>query len=487
LWIRFAKCRRTGTSVETPKPRDLSPHRYDSPPLRLAARLARLTLPAQTSEEGLPPVEQIPPQEPKHDPYAAFRHKPYVYFVASFMLAAIAGQMTSTTVALQIYAHTGNPLDLGLVGGIQALPLLLLALPAGQVADTYSRRRIVMITQAIGLIGSVALASLALAGWLVLPLIYSILLVNACAATFQRPARSAIMPALVPKGDFTNAVTWNSTLFETCNAVGPTAAGLIVAAGGPAWTLWIAVGALVLSWVLVFKLPDLKPQGTPPERSLASLFTGVKFVYRSKLMFAAMALDLFAVLLGGAVFLLPIFAKDLGWGEVGFGFLKAAPSIGAIAMAVGIAHLPPFRRAGRTMLGAVAVFGLATVVFGLSRNFYLSFAMLVICGMADNVSVVVRHTLVQTLTPDSMRGRVSAVNQIFIGSSNEIGGLESGVTAWWLGHVRSVVYGGLGTIAVVAVIALKYPQVRRLGMLKDVQPEPLDAPEIEKGFAQKPN
>ena len=401
-------------------------------------------------------------------------------FVSSFVLAAIAQQMISTTVALQIYARTGSPLDLGLVGGIQALPILLLALPAGQVADTYSRRRVVMLMQLVMLAGSSALAVLAIKGSLNLPLIYSILLINASAATFQRPARSAMMPALVPKAEFTNAVTWNSTLFETCNALGPTAAGLIIAFGGASWTLLIAVAALLISLCFTVMLPDIRPQGPAPARSLDALLTGVKFAFRTKLMLAAMTLDLFAVLLGGAVYLLPVFAQQLGWGEVGYGFLKAAPSIGAIAMAIGIAHLPPFRRAGRTMLIAVGVFGAATIVFGLSNSFLLSFAMLVICGMADNISVVIRHTLVQTLTPDSMRGRVSAVNQIFIGSSNEIGGLESGVTAWMFGAVRSVVGGGIGTIAVVLAVAAKYPQMRSLGALKDVQPELLDLPELQK-------
>jgi MFS family permease len=235
---------------------------------------------------------------------------------------------------------------------------------------------------------------------------------------------------------------------------------------------------------LVFLLPVRRPigHGTRNVPTVSDLVAGVRFVWQSKLMLGAMTLDLFAVLLGGCTFLLPIFAKKLGGGAFEFGVLRAAPSIGALVMAMVIAHTPPFRRAGRALLLAVAGFGAATIVFGLSTNFYLSFAMLLLTGVFDNVSVVIRHTLVQLLTPDAMRGRVSAVNQVFIGSSNEIGGLESGLTAAAFGPVTSVVIGGIGTILVVCGVAALWPQVRKLRTLNDVRPEPIPAQPEPRAF-----
>lgn len=423
-------------------------------------------LPSEQTEEQLPPASA----PLAHDPYAAFRSQPYRHFAMAFTLAVLAQQMISTAVAWEVYDQTRDPLSLAWIGLAQALPILALALPAGHVADRFPRRRVMALMQAVIVLGSGAMAVLAYLGRLDPMTIYLVLLIDAVAATFMRPARASMMPVLVPLKDFSNAVTWNSSLFETFSAVGPFLAGLIIARYGVAAALGASSALLVVSLLLICRLPDHRATSEKEKLTLASLLVGVKFVFRTRLMLAAMTLDMFAVLLGGATFLLPIFAERLSVGPTGFGWLRAAPPIGAIVMALLIAHAPPMKRAGRAMLVSVAGFGAATIVFGLSQNVFLSFAMLVVCGMCDNVSVVVRHTLVQTLTPDSMRGRVSAVNQVFIGSSNELGGLESGVTAALFGPVISVVGGGIGTILVVIAVALRFPQVRKLGSLRDVKP-----------------
>jgi MFS family permease len=310
---------------------------------------------------------------------------------------------------------------------------------------------------------------------------YVLLALGNAAGTVGRPARTALLPQLVPKRIFNNAVTWNSSIFETASVLGPAVGGFVCGRSIPL-TFALAATCWLACFVFVAALPDVPPPRRDASHhgsSLSNLLAGLRFVFREKLMLSAMTLDLFAVLFGGAAFLYPVFATDiLGVGPLGFGFLRAAPALGAFSMAIVLAHLPPMQRAGRALLLAVAGFGVATIVFGISRNFLLSFAMLVLIGMFDNISVVVRHTLVQLLTPDSMRGRVSSVNQIFIGSSNEIGGIESTVTAQWFGPVWSVVIGGIGTLIVVVMLAFVSPPLRRLGSLRDIQPsEPEPEPQ----------
>jgi MFS family permease len=327
---------------------------------------------------------------------------------------------------------------------------------------------------------------------------YAVILLNAVTLTFARPARSAILPQLVPGKMFNNAVTWNATIFETSSMIGPGIGGLILGKGGAASAYIFNAAMLVACAVLTTQFPDVairrwkdpeqrdtptgaaapdpnirleyEPRGDPPETGVfTALWAGVAFVFSSRLLLATMTLDLFAVLLGGAMYLLPVFASDiLKVGAVGYGWLRMAPSVGAIGMALILAHRPPMKHAGRAMLLAVAGFGAATLVFGLSRSFWLSMVMLVLTGAFDNISVVVRHTLVQLLTPDAMRGRVSAVNQVFIGSSNELGGMESGLTAAWLGPVGSVLLGGIGTIVTVVAVAAFSPRLRRLGRLDEI-------------------
>jgi MFS family permease len=427
-----------------------------------------------SAEASLPTLQYE--TQVRHDPYAALRTREYRLFAASFVLAVVGGQIQSVALAWQVYQQTKSPMSLGWLGGIQVIPLFLLALPAGQLADVVSRRKLLLVTQVL-----LATCSLALAGLTtylsasptkLLPAMYGVLLLNAVTLTFARPARAALLPQLVPKEIFTNAVTWNASSFELSSMAGPAIGGLIVAYAGAHVAYLIDAMMLLACVALTYALPEQRIERSErtPE-GFAGLLAGIRFVWRAKLLLATLTLDLFAVLLGGAVYILPIFAERLGLGSVGYGWMKAAPSIGAFSMALFLAHRPPLRLAGRALLLAVTGFGVATILFGISWNFWLSLAMLVTIGALDNVSVVVRHSLVQLLTPDPMRGRVSAVNQIFIGSSNELGGLESGLTAAWFGPVASVVGGGIGTILVVCGVALAWPQVRTLGSLKDVKAE----------------
>jgi MFS family permease len=431
----------------------------------------------QQIETEMPTVRALDqsPAPPAHDPYAALRIGNYRLYTTSYSLAVVGGQVQNTALAWQIYNATGSKLSLGFIGGIQVIPLILLSLPAGHLSDTVSRKRLLMATQWLLALWGVVLAYLAYAfrssPWLVNAM-FGVILLNAVTLTFARPARASLLPTLVPSDVFANAVTWNSTIFELSMIGGPAIGGLVLWIGGPALAYFVNGMLLVACVACTSRFPDRAVEKRDEAPGFAALLAGVKFVLRHKLMLATMTLDLFAVLLGGAVYLLPAFAKDiLNVGPWGFGWLRAAPSFGALSMALISAHRPPMKRAGRALLLAVAGFGAATIVFGLSRHFALAFVMLVLTGAFDNISVVVRHTLVQLLTPDSMRGRVSAVNQVFIGSSNELGGFESGVTAAWWGTVRAIVIGGMGTILTVGAIAALFPALRKLGRLDEVKPE----------------
>lgn len=408
-----------------------------------------------------------------HDPYAAFRHVAFCQFAASYVLAIVGSQVLAATVQWDVYEKTKDPFAIGLVGLVGAIPVILLALPAGHVADRFSRKRVLLITQIPLMAVPFALAILHASNPQGVSLFVTLLLlaVNAVALTFARPTRASILPNLVPRSDYSNAFTWISSLFETAAWVGPAISGLLIRFG-VTWS-YVASGLCLL---VCFAITLLFPRDQPSlpqahEPGWRALSAGLRFVFGTPLLLAAMTLDLLAVLLGGATYLMPVFAERLGVGPIGYGWMRAAPALGACAMAVVQAHRPPMTRAGRTLLWAVAIFGLTTIVFGLSENLWLSLAMLVLIGASDNISVIVRHTLVQSLTPDSMRGRVSAVNQVFIGASNELGGLESGATAKLFGPVLSVVAGGVGTLLVVLGVAGKWPQLRRLGSLKELQPQ----------------
>jgi MFS family permease len=372
--------------------------------------------------------------------------------------------------------QTENPLDLGWLGLVQALPVIVLAIAGGQIADRRDRRLVVAATLAVTTLMSVGLTA---ACWVHAPVgwLYLLLGISAVGQALGGPSRAALLPQIVPAEGFANAVAWNSSVFHVASMTGPAIGGLLLdRERGVPLALAAVVACRLLSLAAMTRIPGRRPNGRPLSISLESVMAGIRFVVQQKTVLALITLDLFAVLLGGATYLLPVFQKDiLGAAPSAVGYLRSAEAAGAIAMALLLTHLPPIPRAGRTMLWAVAGFGAATIVFGLSRSLWLSLAAMFLVGAFDNVSVVVRHTLVQMLTPDAMRGRVSAVNNIFIVSSNDLGGLESGVTAWAFGPILSVVGGGIGTILVVLGAAWKWPQILALGSLGDIRPAEAEA------------
>jgi MFS family permease len=445
---------------------------------------------------------------PSHDPYAALRIPNYrSYLIGSFL--ALLGRQAVTAVAIwQVYEWTHSSTALGLVGLVNVLPLLALSLPAGAIADHHDRRRLIAAGTAAVAVINVALGALAFwhssvpdlapLRWAntalhqiarlfehhagasplqfdqpALPLVYLLLLAHACARILIWPARSSITPLLVPGPMLSNAITWNTSTFEIATVAGPALGGFLIAYVGipSVYALGSALEfffLLALGRVTYFQ----PPQRTTVRRTWRDVLAGAEFIWRKKVILGASSLDLFAVLLGGATALLPVYADQiLHVGPIGFGWLRAAPSIGAFAMAMWIAHRAPLPRPGLALLWSVVGFGAAIVVFGLSRSFWLSLLALFFTGAFDNVSVVVRQSLVQLLTPDSLRGRVTAVNQIFIGSSNEIGALRAGLMSALIGPIGAVVWGGLGTIAVAAAVARAVPGLRTLPALHTLTPE----------------
>jgi MFS family permease len=417
-------------------------------------------------DQELMPAQDLP--LPVHAPYAPLRIKDFRLYLLSSMVLTIGGQMQSVAVGWELYERTRSAMALGLVGLVQIAPVLLLALPAGHAADRYSRKRLLILAQGLMALSSAGLALLSTTRGPV-PLIYVCLLLAGTAQAINRPARWSFLPQLVPGVLLAGAVAWNTSAWQIAAVIGPALGGLFIALTHGAREVYLF--DLVCCAVVITLISSIRSRPAPrgaAQVSFRSLLAGIEFVRRSELILAALTLDLFAVLLGGAVALLPVFARDiLHVGPTGLGWLRAAPSIGAVAMGLTIAHRPPLRRTGAALLWSVAGFGAATIVFGLSRNFALSFVMLLLTGAFDNVSVVVRGTLVQTLTPDAMRGRVSAVNSLFIGTSNELGGFESGATAQLFGPVVSVVAGGIGTILVVLAVAWRWPGMRSLGPLSE--------------------
>ena len=440
----------------------------------------------------------IPPP-PRHDPYAAFRSRGFRFFATGNLLSILGRQMLAVAVEWEIYRRTHSATALGLVGLVFAVPIVGFSLPAGHLADRISRKHIILVSQIFSAITS---ALLALVSWQHLaipqlsilracnrgltgiagvfeqhqqtfhfddasiPLIYLLLFLGAIARTFSWAARSSFFPTLVPRDAFSNAVTWNNTIFQIGAVVGPALSGFVVAHRG--FPIIYAIDAITASlfFLLALPIPRAKQVERKKESTWRSLAAGAKFVFGKKVILATITLDLFAVLLGGAVALLPIFADQiLHCGPIGLGWMRAAPAVGAFAMALTVAHLPPMRHAGKMLLWCVVGFGLATIIFGLSKALWLSLAMLFLAGAVDSVSVIIRGSIVQLITPDEMRGRVSAVNNIFIGTSNEFGALESGLTAALFGPVISVVGGGIGTILVVIGAAWKWPEIRKIGAL----------------------
>ena len=407
------------------------------------------------------------PTETPRDSYAALRIRDFQFLILSRFLASLGEQMVGVALGWQIYERTRSTLALGYVGLAEILPILLLALPAGHFSDRYNRRTIALITKAGLAVCSLGFAALTIAHSPIWTFYVCIVGVGVMRA-FHAPSTSTLLPQVVPIDLYESAAVWMSNFWQLASAFGPALGGAIIAVSHSATPVYFLDGLFGLAFLVFVGLI----RGKPLERERAaptfqSLTEGIRFLYNNKILLSVITLDLFAVLLGGAVTLLPVYAKDiLRVGPVGLGWLRAAPSIGAVCMALALAHLPPLKNAGRAMLLAVAGFGIATIVFGYSTFFPLSLLMLLLLGAFDNISVVVRSALLLTRVPDAMRGRISAVNYIFVGASNELGGFESGVAAHFLGPVLAVALGGVGTVFVVAAVAVLWPELRRLKSIK---------------------
>jgi MFS family permease len=400
-----------------------------------------------------------------HDAYAAFRIPAYRRYFTGNLVFILGLQMLKVAVGWEMYERTGSALNLGLVGLVQFIPQLALVAIAGHITDIYNRKHVLMAAVSLTSMAALVLAlNAALKGPIFL--MYLCLFAAGTARAFWMPARSALLPRIVPLSIFSNAVSWNTSGFEISSFIGPAIGGFVIYYAGVT-AVYVINAVLIACFALL--LSRIPYGHEPPAQSaltLSSLLAGVRFIWKTKVVLSVMCLDMFGVLLGGATALMPIYAKDiLHVGANGLGWLLAAPSAGAFSSALIQAHRGPLQRAGRTILLAVACFGAATIVFGISRLFPLSLAMLFVLGVCDNISVVVRSTLVQTSTPDDMRGRVSALNGLFIGTSNELGAFESGAVADLLGPVASVVLGGVGTIVVVAITAWLSPSLRKYGRL----------------------
>jgi MFS family permease len=396
----------------------------------------------------------------RHDPYAALRFRDYRLLLTGRFLTTFGNEMLSFAIGWELWLRTHSAFALGMVGLVQVIPVILLSLPAGHVADQYNRRRIVVITELLLAICVVGL------GWLSytqgsITLIYLFLLGIGIARAFNDPA-------------FSSAAPWNSSVWHFASVTGPAFAGLLVGFFNSVTFIYVFDAlAAVAFCIMISSIKGRRLSLAQKSATMDSLKEGLRFMKRTKVILAAITLDMFAVLFGGAVALLPIYATDnLKVGAQGLGILRAAPSAGALLMAFLLAHLPPMKNAGRTLFLSVAGFGVATIVFGLSTWFWLSILMLMLIGGFDNISVVIRTTLLLTQTPDEMRGRVSAVNSIFIGVSNELGSFESGFAAALLGPVLAVVLGGVGTILVVLAVMRIWPEMSALKTLDVPQHEP---------------
>jgi MFS family permease len=394
---------------------------------------------------------------------AAFAYSAFKLLQAARFFVVLALEMQSVAVGWQVYDITRRPVDLGYVGLIQFLPGVLLFLVSGHVADRLNRRDLLGVCFCGFASASAALLFIALHPSPSVSSIYAVLLFLGVVRSFNGPASRALLPQLVPIEVFPNAVAWASSFFQTATILGPALGGVLYAVyRGPALVYAVAALAGCIAAVLTFRMARPPSAHTRQPSTADTLFAGFRYIWREKLILGAISLDLFAVLLGGAVALLPVYAREiLRTGPWGLGVLRSTPGVGAAVMAVLLAHRPLRRRAGAVMLWCVAGFGAFTVVFGLSRSMALSLIALCLVGAADMVSVVVRGTLIQINTPNEMRGRVNAVDMVFIGASNEFGQFESGITAQWFGAVPAVVLGGIGAIVVTALWAWRFPELRK--------------------------
>ncbi len=419
-----------------------------------------------TAPRPVPDSEEGPGPEAVNNPFAVLRNRDFVLFLIGRFVASFAQQALAVTVGWEIYERTGSKLNLGIVGLVQMLPMFMFIFPAGHVADNYNRKKVMFWMQ--WLFG-IACAGMTCVSYYQAPVVwmYACLFAMGAARTYLWPASSALLPQLVPRAQFPKAVTWISGSFQVSAVTGPVAGMFAVAhTHSAAWVYAFNSVAAVVCAILIAMLRTHQKVASKEKMSLKSFVTGLDFVYRNKIILGSISLDMFAVLLGGASALLPVYAKDILHVDAnGLGWLQAALPLGSVLMSAILVYRPPFQKAGRTLLWTVVGFGLATIGFGVSRIFWVSFAMLFICGMTDYVSVVIRHTLVQLLTPDEMRGRVSAINSLFIGTSNQMGEFESGFVAQLWGPIFAVVSGGVGTIIVVAAAAWVWPELRKYGRL----------------------
>ena len=417
---------------------------------------------------GLP--EPIAPIPAPHDPYISLRHPNFLWYVASLVGLTLGTQIQATVVAWQVYALTKDPLSLGLVGLAEALPFIGAALYAGHIADRHNRKQLSVVALGVQTVCALVLLILTLNSATLLAgriwPIYAVVAASGLARSFLQPARTALGAEIVPRETYANAVTWRSSLWQFAAVIGPALGGVLYGFSGPGMAYWIELAFCAISVALFARIRYTPGPAAPAEGTIGkNLTVGMRFLLKQPELLGAQLLDLFSVLFGGAPALLPIFASEiLHAGPQGLGVLRAAPAAGAVLVSVLLLHRR-MKNTGRFLFGCVAAFGVCWIVFALSRSFWLSLTLLLVSGMVDNVSVVIRSTLLTLRTPQHMLGRVSAVNQIFIGSSNEIGSFESGVAAKLLGVVPSVIFGGFITLGVVGVTAWKIPALRKLDEL----------------------
>ncbi|MEP9387507.1 MFS transporter [Mesorhizobium sp. KR9-304] len=398
--------------------------------------------------------------------YAAFRYGAFMRFWAARFLATLATQIVSVAVGWQVYDLTRDPFDLGLVGIIQFLPSLLLVLVTGAASDRFGRRLIMGLSTGVEALCALALLLFTLRGLTGVGPIFAVLAVFGVARAFLGPAAASLVANLVPKEDFANAVAWNSSAWQTATIVGPVAGGLLYGLSAEA-AYGIAAVLMTAATLLAFSIPRPARRDATDKPNLETLFAGFRYIWRERVVLGAISLDLFAVLLSGAVALLPVYARDiLELGPWGLGLLRAAPGIGALAVAVWLTGHPIRDHAGIVMFAFVALFGVFTVVFGVSTVPWLSILALAMLGATDMISVYVRETLIQLWTPDEVRGRVNAVNMVFVGASNELGEFRAGTMAALIGTVPAVVFGGVGAVAVAGLWAVLFPQLRRIRHLQ---------------------
>ncbi len=420
-----------------------------------------------------------------HDPHraaAAFASRDFRHYQLARLLVIMGAEAQAVAVAWQIYAITHRAIDLGYTGLALFLPGILFLIISGHTADRYDRRNVILVCYTLQCLCTGTLFYLSWIGTQHIAPLFAVLFLIGTGRAFSGPASSALLPHLVPKDDFVNAVSWGASIFQMANFVGPALGGLLFTLPLQHWLpasvgTHFAGGAIVYAFTLITLIAFLllvvslsvRP-GRQEQRTISTetLLAGFRYMWRKKLLLGVTTLDLFAVLLGGAVALLPIFAENiLHSGPTGLGILRAAPAFGALTISILLTCRPMKHHAGTRMLFCVALFGAATIVFGLSRNMALSLAALFVVGAADMVSVIVRSSMLQLATPQAMRGRVSAVNALFIGASNEFGSFESGVTAQWWGAVPAVVVGGVGAMVVTGVWSAMFPSLRKVNRLSE--------------------